>query len=71
MQLVSSLAVSILAFGSVMYSGLARVGLSLDSGRDIFGQAEVFIREMLRWAVGAEVDMRTSLLYVLTNSTTL
>ncbi len=70
-QLVSALAVSILAYGSVVYAGLARVGLSLESGRNIFGSAEVFIRDMLRWAVGADRDMRSSMLYVISNSTTL
>ena len=69
--MVNALAVSTLLYGSVIFSCLGTVHVSLNGGTAIFKQAEVLLRKMLRWAVrSAEIDTRGSFLYVLTNSPT-
>ena len=66
---MNALAVSTLLYGSVIFSCLAPVNVSLAGGVGMFKRAELLLRKMLRWAVRSmEMDTRSSFLYVHTNS---
>jgi hypothetical protein len=66
---VNALAVSSLLYGSVIFSCLSPTNVSLVGGAVMFKRAEILLRKMLRWAVRtADIDTRSSFLYVVSNS---
>lgn len=59
-------------YGSVIFGCLSPARVSLTGGSMVFQRAEILMRRMLRWAVrSADIDVRSSFLYTVTNSTNL
>lgn len=54
-----------------MYACLSNVETTLDQTNAVFSKAEIFARKMLRWIFNIEYDTRKSILYVISNQTTL
>lgn len=69
--MVNALVCSVLVYGSVIYACLSNVESVLTHSNLIFSQAEIFVRKMLRWAFGFDIDTRCSLMYIISNQTTL
>ena len=54
-------------YGCVIYASLSDVDTVLTPTNMVFAQAEIFIRNMLRWALSVPYDTRRSFLYVISN----
>ena len=54
-------------YGSVIYACLSNIEPVLEPTNVVFAQAEVLIRNMLRWALQVHIDTRISFLYVISN----
>lgn len=67
---MQTLAVSNLLFGCVVYACLSDLSLNLTPCNRVWKEAEVQLRHMLRWAMVAPVNMRSSMLYVAGNCPT-
>lgn len=69
-QLINSLVVSILMYGSVIFACLGAVPVQLQQNCVVFQEAEILVRRMLRWAMRTECDTRCSFMYVMSNCVT-
>ena len=58
-------------YGCVIFACLSDIETVLTPANAVFSQAEIFIRTMLRWALGVPYDTRHSFLYVISNQPTL
>ncbi len=67
LQLVSTLATSVLLYGSVLYACLGNVRTTLHANIALFESVEAFVRVMYRWALGQSRDLRGSFVYAMAN----
>ena len=70
-QIINSLVTSVLLYGCIIYACLSNVKITLDQTNAVFSKAEIFARKMLRWVFNFPKDTRKSVLYVVSNQTTI
>ena len=70
LQLVSSLVVSILMFGAPLYACLSDLTMGFSPSDRAFRDVEVFQRSLIRWALRAHRDTRTSILCLASKGST-
>ncbi len=70
-QIINSLVTSVLLYGCIIYACLSNVEITLDQTNAVFSKAEIFARKMLRWVFNFPQDTRKSLIYVVSNQTTI
>jgi hypothetical protein len=71
---MQSLALTHLLFGAVVFGCLADVSFNLgdtSTQQHVWYEAEVLLRNMLRWALKSARNMRSSFLYLLCNCPTI
>ena len=68
---MTALVTSVLLFGAPLYACLSDRGMVFEASDRLFRDAERMVRGFIRWALRPRRDMRSSALYVFSNSTTL
>ena len=69
--IINALVTSVLLYGCIIYACLSNVETTLDPTNAVFSKAEIFARKMIRWIFNVGKDTRKSILYVVSNQTTI
>ena len=68
---MTALCSSVLLFGAPLYACLSDRSMVFEASNGLFREAERMFRHFVRWALRPRSDMRSSALYLFSNSTTL